>query len=64
MAKIKGKERILNAAREKQKITYKEGLAWWHSGQDHLPMQETRVRSLVWEDPTCCRAPKPMCHNY
>ena len=22
----------------------------------HLPMQQTRVRSLVWEDPTCCRA--------
>ena len=29
-----------------------------------LPMQGTRVRSLVQEDPTCCRAPKPMCHNY
>ena len=25
-----------------------------------LPMQETRVRSLVWEDPTCCRATKPV----
>ena len=24
-----------------------------------LPMQETRVRSLVWEDPTYCRATKP-----
>ena len=30
----------------------------------HLPMQGTQVWSLVWEDPTCCRAPKPMCHNY
>ena len=29
-----------------------------------LPMQETRVRSLVWEDPTCHRATKPVCHNY
>ena len=30
----------------------------------HLPMQGTRVRALVWEDPTCCRATKPMSHNY
>ena len=29
-----------------------------------LPMQGTRVRSLVREDPTCRRAAKPMCHNY
>ena len=30
----------------------------------HLTMQETRVRSLVQEDPTCCRATKRVCHNY
>ena len=29
-----------------------------------VPMQETQVRSLVWEDPTCHRATKPMHHNY
>ena len=29
-----------------------------------LPMQGTRVRALVWEDPTCRGATKPMCHNY
>ena len=29
-----------------------------------LPMQGTRVRSLVWEVPTCCRTAKPVCHNY
>ena len=29
-----------------------------------LPMQGTRVRALVWEDPTCRRASKPVCHNY
>ena len=29
-----------------------------------LPMQGTRVRALVWEDPTCHGATKPMCHNY
>ena len=30
----------------------------------HLPMQGTWVRALVWEDPTCCRAAKPMHHSY
>ena len=29
-----------------------------------LPMQGTRVRSLVQEDPTCRRATKPVHHNY
>ena len=29
-----------------------------------LPMQGTRVRALVWEDPTCRRATKPVSHNY
>ena len=29
-----------------------------------LPMQETRVRSLIWEDPTCCGVTKPVHHNY
>ena len=29
-----------------------------------LPMQGTRVRALVWEDPTCLRATKPVSHNY
>ena len=29
-----------------------------------LPMQGTRVRALVWEDPTCRRAARPLCHNY
>ena len=28
-----------------------------------LPKQETWVPSLIWEDPTCCRATKPMCHK-
>ena len=30
----------------------------------HLPMQGTWVRALVWEDPTCRGATKPMRHNY
>ena len=29
-----------------------------------LPMQETRVQALVWEDHTCRRATKPASHNY
>ena len=28
-----------------------------------LPMQGTRVRALVWEDPTCRRATGPVSHN-
>ena len=30
----------------------------------HLPMQGTRVRALVWEDPTCRGATVPVSHNY
>ena len=30
----------------------------------HLPMQGTRVRAPVREDPTCRRATKPVHHNY
>ena len=30
----------------------------------HLPVQGTRVRALVREDPTCRGATKPACHNY
>ena len=29
-----------------------------------LPMKGTQVQSLVWEDPTCHGATKPMHHNY
>ena len=28
-----------------------------------LPMQGTRVRALVWEDPTCREAARPVSHN-
>ena len=30
----------------------------------HLPMQGTRVRALVLEDPTCRGATKPVSHNH
>ena len=29
-----------------------------------LPMQGAWVRALAREDPTCCGATKPVCHNY
>ena len=29
-----------------------------------LPRQGTRFGALVWEDPTCRGATKPMCHSY
>ena len=29
-----------------------------------LPIQRTRVRALVWEDPTCRGATRPVSHNY
>ena len=29
-----------------------------------LPMQGTRVRALVWEDPTCRGAAGPVSYNY
>ena len=28
-----------------------------------LPVQGTRVRALVWEDPTCRGAARPVSHN-
>ena len=28
-----------------------------------LPMQETQVRSLIWEDPTCHGPTKPVHHD-
>ena len=29
-----------------------------------LPMQETQVRSLIRDDPSCCGATKPACHSH
>ena len=29
-----------------------------------LPMQGTQVRAVVWEDPTCRGATRPVSHNY
>ena len=40
-------------------------LPWWRSGWGVcLPVQGTRVRALVREDPTCRGATGPVSHNY
>mgnify|MGYP006996599768 CR=1 FL=1 len=30
----------------------------------HLPIQDTWVRSLIWDDPICPAAAKPLNHNH
>ena len=40
------------------------GLPWVQWLRICLPMQGTRVQSLVQEDPACCGVTKPMCHKY
>ena len=30
----------------------------------HVPMQETSVQPLIWEDPIFHGATKPMCHSH
>lgn len=37
-------------------------VVWWL--RSHLPIQETRVRFLIRNDPTCQRATKSMHHSY
>ena len=41
-----------------------EGFPGCAEVKNRLPMQGTRVRALVREDPTCCGATKPVHHNY
>ena len=36
-----------------------ERLAWGTVGKNHVPVQGTRVRPLVWGDPTRCGATEP-----
>ena len=49
-------------------VPYNKGTSVWTSLvvqwlRIHLPMQETWVQSLVWEDSTCHRAAKPLHWN-
>ena len=46
----------------KKKSPWASPVAQWL--RIRLPMQGTRVRALVWEDPTCHGATKPVRHNY
>ena len=46
----------------KNKISRASLVAQWL--RIHLPMQGTRVWALVWEDPTCRGATRPVSHNY
>ena len=51
-----------NEAREYQEGWGSSLVAQWL--RIRLPMQGTRVRALVREDPTCRGASEPVCHNY
>ena len=51
-----------NAVPKKMLLSWASLVAQWL--RIHLPLQWTRVRALVREDPTCCGAPKPVRHNY
>ena len=62
------KHQVFSSSGLKINLTYKNSLlgaslvAQWL--RIRLPMQGTRVRALVREDPTCRRATKPVRHNY
>ena len=45
----------------KKKSNWTSLMAQWL--RIRLPMQGTWVWALVWEDPTCCGATKPVCHS-
>ena len=57
-SKEKKKKRMFN----QQSIIRASLVAQWL--RIHLPMQGTRVRALLRDDPTCRGATKPMNHNY
>ena len=52
---------LTNNVKSKRDIGASLVLQWFRI---HLPMQGTWIRSLIQEDPTCCGATKPWCHNY
>ena len=50
---------------ERPRARATQWLPWWFSGKSILlPMQETWVQTLIWEDHTCHGATKPMHHSY
>ena len=55
-------ERSGSVRMEKKQETGTALVAQWL--RIRLPMHGTRVQALVWEDPTCHGATKPVHHNY
>ena len=60
------KSRVVGDLKREEKVKNKDPraslVAQWLGVR--LPMQGTRVQSLVPEDPTCCGAAGPVHHNY
>ena len=57
----KKKEEKKNVSTKEHNERFRTSLVvWWL--RIRLPMLGTQVRSLIWEDPTCRRATKPI-HN-
>ena len=56
---LQGRRGMVRAMKEKVRASL---VAQWL--RIHLPMRGTRVRALVWEDPTCRGAARPVSHNY
>ena len=44
--------------------TVLRGLPWWSRGWESACQCRGQVQSLVWEDPTCLGATRPLDHNY
>ena len=60
---------LVNTVRSSNSDSFKKWFFFWASLvaqwlRIHLPMQGTRVRALVREDPTCRGATKPVRHSY
>ena len=63
LEELKGKQTVMNNTIAKIKNTLWASLvAQWL--RICLLMQGTRVRALVWEDPTCHGAAGPVSHSY
>ena len=65
------KEKILKEAGGRKHCTYREAMIKTDRTSPVvqwvgicLPMQGTRIQSLIWEDSTCCGTTKPQRHNY
>ena len=59
---LKSKQTMNNTKNEIKNSLGTSLMAQWL--RIRLARQGTQVRALVWEDPTCCGATKPVRHNY